>query len=54
MDRHWTLKQLIRKEPDNPLALRRVRVFLIERRQEASQKQLVKFENAVDIFNFFL
>lgn len=50
MDRLWILGQFTRKVLDSPLVLKRVRVFLVGRRQEASQKQLVKSENAVDAF----
>lgn len=53
VDRLRILGRFVRKELDNPLVLRRVRVFLVGRRQEASQKQLVKSENAVDAFFFF-
>lgn len=35
VDRLWILGQLMRKELDNPLVLRRVRVLLVGRRQEA-------------------
>lgn len=52
VDRLRILGRFVRKELDNPLVLRRVRVFLVGRRQEASQKQLVKSENAVDAFFF--
>lgn len=50
VDRLWILGQFTRKVLDSPLVLKRVRVFLVGRRQEASQKQLVKSENAVDAF----